>query len=386
MPIYLDNAATSFPKPDEVYDAVDHYQRKIGAAAGRGAFDSAVEATRIVEYCRNYAAKLLLAESPERIVFTSNATDSLNLVLHGYLNPGDHVVTSQIEHNSVLRPLRDLQERIGLHVTTVPADSNGVVDPADFVKAVHDKTRLVILLHASNVTGAIQPVEEVCKIAHNVGAKLLVDAAQSAGHIPIYVSRLPVDFLACAGHKGLLGPLGTGLLYIRPGAEHELRSVRQGGTGSQSENDRQPDILPDKFESGNLNVLGLAGLGAALNWVKFEEVERIREGELHVTNLLYDGLSDVRGIRLLGPRDSKARVGALSLTVDGYDPQSVATILDQNYGIQVRAGLHCAPGAHRALGTFFQGGTVRLSVGLFTTPEEIATTVSALKEIAASAL
>lgn len=386
MPIYLDNAATSFPKPEEVYAAVDHYQRNIGAAAGRGSFDGGVVATQIVDQCRKRAADLLHAESPERIIFTSNATDSLNTALHGLLRPGDHVVTSQLEHNSVLRPLREMRDRLDIEVTIVPPDSDGRVNPAEFSRALRPNTRLVTLIHASNVTGAIQPVDEVGQIARAAGARFLVDAAQTAGHIAIDLRSLPADLLACAGYKGLLGPLGTGLLYLRPGLEAEVVSLRQGGTGSQSEEDRQPAILPDKYESGNLNVLGIAGLSAGIHWIQGQGQEKLRAHEQELTQELFTGLVAISGVRVFGQPDVKARVGVVSLTVDGYDPQTVATILDQNYGIQVRSGLHCAPGAHRALQTLESGGTIRLSVGPFSTSEEIRAAIAAVGEIASAAL
>lgn len=386
MPIYLDNAATSFPKPEEVYLAVDRYQRQIGAASGRGAFDAAIESTRLVADCRKRAAELFHAESPDRIVFTANATESLNLALHGLLRPGDHVVTSQIEHNSVLRPLRELRERIGIEVTTVAPEPDGRVDPTKFSQAMRPGTRLVALLHASNVTGAIQPIAEVAQIARAAGAKFLVDAAQTAGHLTLDLRTLPIDLLACAGHKGLLGPLGTGLLYLRPGLEQEVRSLRQGGTGSQSEDDHQPDVLPDKYEAGNLNMPGLAGLAAGLAWLKLQGVDALREHAQKLTAQLWNGLQDTTGIRLYGPPPGPNRLGVVSLTVEGYEPQAIATILDQNYGIQVRSGLHCAPGAHRALRTLDSGGTVRLSVGAFNTPEHVGAAVEALREIATTAI
>lgn len=247
--IYLDNAATSFPKPAAVYDAVDDYNRHSGVAVGRGAYQEALRVQGIVDRCRKRAAELFAAESFDRIVFTFNGTDSLNLALHGLLEAGDHVVTSMVEHNSVLRPLRELNRRLGVETTYVPADATGRVDPADIQAALRPNTKLVAMIHASNVTGTLQPIAEVGEIARRIGALVLVDAAQSAGHLPIKLKDLPIDLLACPGHKGLLGPLGTGVLYVRRGVEERLRSLRQGGTGSNSEDDRQPEMLPDKYES-----------------------------------------------------------------------------------------------------------------------------------------
>ncbi|NOX56785.1 MAG: aminotransferase class V-fold PLP-dependent enzyme [Planctomycetes bacterium] len=381
--IYLDNAATSFPKPEAVYEAVDRYNRQIGVAVGRSAYRQAVELHRVIDRCRTLAAQLLGAESPERIIFTFNATDGLNMAIHGLLRPGDHVVTSAVEHNSVLRPLRDEEERNGVEVTRVAADRSGCVDPDAVRQAVRPNTRLVALLHASNVTGTIQPVEEVAEIAHAVGAFFLVDAAQTAGHLPIDLQTLPADLLACAGHKGLLGPLGTGLLYVRPGLEDQLRSLRQGGTGSQSEDDRQPAHLPDKYESGNHNAPALCGLEAALSFLMDRTVAAIHEHELRLTRRLLEGLAAIPGVELYGPpAPDRPRVGVVSFTLEGFEPQDLATILDESFGIQARAGLHCAPGAHRAIGTFEQGGTVRFSTSVFTTDADIDAALAAVRSIA----
>jgi cysteine desulfurase family protein len=380
--IYLDNAATSFPKPESVYAAVDHYQRHVGAAVGRGAYRASVNVTAVVQRCRKRIAEFLNAESPERIVFTFGATDSLNLALHGLLGTGDHVITSVVEDNSVLRPLRELHERFGVEVTHVAADSTGQVDPADFQRALRPQTKLVALIHASNVTGGIQPIAEVGAIARAAGVLFLVDAAQTTGHVPIDLRSLPVDLLACAGHKGLLGPLGTGVLYLRPGVESRLRSLRQGGTGTRSEDDHQPDSLPDKYESGNHNAPGLVGLEAGVAWLLERSIDSVAAHERQLTRRLRDGLTAIPGVRLYGPAADAERVGVVSLTIDGYDPQDAAAILDQSFGIQARAGMHCAPGVHRALGTFESGGTLRLSVGPMNTTDDVDATCEALRQIA----
>lgn len=380
--VYLDNAATSFPKPEAVYAAVDRYNREIGTAVGRGAYRQAVEVQGVVNRCRKRAADLLGAESPDRIVFTFNGTDSLNLAIHGLVSPGDHVVTSVVEHNSVLRPLRELQDRLQIDIDYIRADrSTGRVDPADFQRAMRGNTRLVVLVHASNVNGVLQPIADVGEIAHKANATFLVDAAQSAGNTPIDLSDSPIDLLACPGHKGLLGPLGTGLLYIRPGIEERLRSVRQGGTGSDSENDRQPNVLPDKYECGNHNAPGLFGLEAGLAFLQERGVESIRAHERQLTRELLEGLQAIDAVEVLGPTEVEDRVGVVSCRIGGFEPQVLATILDESFQIQTRAGLHCAPGMHRTLGTFDEGGTVRLSVGPFTIPDEIAATLHAFREI-----
>ncbi len=382
--IYLDNAATSFPKPEAVYDAVDKYNRKLGVSVGRGAYRQAMDVQGAVNRCRKRAADLFRAESPERIIFTFNGTDSLNLALHGLLEKGDHVVTSVVEHNSVLRPLRELRMCREIEVTYVDADRSGRVEPVEFRAALRPNTKLIALIHASNVTGTLEPIADVGEIARDAGVLFLVDAAQSAGHVPIDLNRLPIDLLACPGHKGLLGPLGTGLLYIRPGVDDRLRSVRQGGTGSNSENDRQPQSLPDKYESGNHNAPGLCGLEAAIAFLEERGIEAIQAHEQELTGRLLDGLAGIGGLETYGTADATRRVGVVCVTILGYEPQILATILDENFHIQTRAGMHCAPGVHKAIGTFDAGGTVRLSVGPFTTPAEIDAALAALREIAGS--
>lgn len=381
--IYLDNAATSWPKPDAVYAAIDAYQRECGGAVGRGATRRGMDVQRIVDRCRLRAAGLLGAESPERVLFTFNGTDGLNLALHGLLRPGDHVVTTVMEHNSVLRPLHDLQERNGISVTHVAADAQGLVSAKDVQAAVQSATRCVVLTHASNVTGAIQPAEEIGAIARAQGALFILDAAQTAGHLPIDVTSLHVDILACSGHKGLLGPLGTGLVYVRPGVERELHPLRQGGTGSQSEDPRQPDGLPDRYESGNHNAPGIAGLEAGLAWIEQQGQGNLRRHEQKLTGALLDQLRQIAGLRVFGPDDVESRTGVVSVQIAGFDPRDAAAVLDEHFGIEVRAGLHCAPLAHQAIGTFEQGGTVRLSVGPFTTDDHVHRAADALRQMSA---
>ena len=369
--IYLDNAATSHPKPESVYAAVDHYNRSLGAAAGRGGYRSAVEVDAVLRTCRKRAATLLGAESPERVAWTFNATDALNMALHGLLEPGDHVVTTAAEHNSVLRPLGALVDRRGIELTVVPVDAAGRVDPAAVRDALRQNTRLVAVQHASNVTGCVQPIEDIGTDAHEAGALVLVDAAQTAGHLAIDLSDWPVDLLACAGHKGLLGPLGTGLLYVRPGLEDQLNGLRQGGTGSLSEQDRQPQTMPDRLEAGNPNAPGLFGLEAGLAWLEERGVETISATEASLVERLLAGLDPIENISLVGPGLDSPRVGVVSLVSESLEPHVLATVLDESFEIQARAGLHCAPGVHRAAGTFESGGTLRLSIGPFTTDTEI---------------
>lgn len=381
--IYLDNAATSFPKPESVYTSVDDYNRRLGAAAGRGAYGSAVEASEIVRRCRLNLSRLFNAEGPDRFAFTHNGTDALNLAIHGLLKPGDHVVTTATEHNSVLRPLRAWADR-GVTVSVVECDESGRVSPDDVKPAIRPETRLVAVTHASNVTGAIQPIAEIGEVARAVGAIVLLDAAQTAGHVPIDLATLPVDLLAASGHKGLLGPLGTGLLYVRPEIDEELAPHRQGGTGTSSEDDRHPSTMPARLEAGNLNMPGLAGLEVATRWLAGRGVESIRRREEELTGKLLEGLATTPGVRLHGKNQPERRVGVVSVTVDGWAPHDLAAVLDAEFGVEVRAGLHCAPLIHRRIGVPDGGGTLRLSLGAFTTPEEVDAAIEALHAVCGS--
>jgi cysteine desulfurase family protein len=381
--IYLDNAATSWPKPQSVYAAVDRALREIGAPAGRGVYREADEAARLVADARRRVAAILGAEEPRRVVFTLNGTDSLNLALHGLLKPGDHVVTTVVEHNSVLRPLRQMRETGGRSVTRVGCDAEGFVDPDEIARAITPETRLIALVHASNVTGAMQPVEEVGRIARERDVLFLVDAAQTVGRVPLDVRQIGCSLLAAPGHKGLLGPLGTGVLYIAPGVENQLASVRQGGTGTQSEEDLQPETLPDKYEAGNLNVPAIAGLGAGAAWLQEQGLEKIHHYVSELTERLAAGLRAIEGITVFGPADPARRIDVVSITIAGCQPQEAAVMLDTAHRIQTRPGLHCAPLMHRALGTLEGGGTLRFSVGPFNTAEEIDQAIAAVAEIAA---
>jgi cysteine desulfurase family protein len=381
--IYLDNAATSWPKPEPVYAAVERCLRELGAPGGRGVYREANEVGRLLADARRRIAALLGAGDPRRVVFTFNGTDSLNLALHGLLRSGDHVITSVVEHNSVLRPLHQLETTRGVSVTRVACDAEGVVDPDDFRRALRPETRLIALIHASNVTGALQPVAEAGRIAREAGVYFLVDAAQTAGHASIDVSTIGCDLLAAPGHKGLLGPLGTGILYVGPGVERELESFRQGGTGTESEEHRQPSALPDKYEAGNMNVPGVAGLGAGAAWIQERGVEDLERHGRELTEALISGLEAIDGVRIFGPRDAERRVGVVSIAWEGADPQEAAMLLDSAHAIQTRAGLHCAPLMHQVLGTAHGGGTLRLSVGPFNTHDDIDQAVAAIAELAA---
>ena len=381
--VYLDNAATTWPKPEAVWQAMDRYQRDNGASAGRGAYRHAVEAQRIVMEARRGIARLLHVSDPRRVVWTANCTDSLNLALHGYLRAGCHVVATENEHNSVLRPLRWWSDRWGVRVCFAPVDGAGFVRPSTLAGLLRDDTRLVVVNHASNVTGALQPLPELAAVVAAHGrATLLVDAAQTLGQVPWELEADARVLVAAAGHKSLLGPLGTGLLYVGPGLEEELLPVRQGGSGTESERDTPPESLPDRFEAGNLNVPALAGLAAGLDFVHQQGVSAIAAHHRELANALRTGLAGIPGVRVLGPSSDLPSVGVVSCRVDGFDPHELAAILDGEFGIESRAGLHCAPRIHAALGTREHGGTVRFSVGFATTPADIAATLDAIRTIA----
>ncbi len=384
--IYLDNAATTWPKPEAVYDAVDHYQREIGAPNGRSGYREAQESNRIVERARRGVADLIGASDASHIILGLNCSDMLNLAIRGVVRPGDHVVTTVCDHNSVLRPLRMLNEEADVEVTYVACDSQGFVSPDDIRTAIRPRTRLVAVNHASNVTGAIQPIEAIGEVVRSTEALYLIDAAQSLGHVPLDVRTSHADLLAAPGHKGLLGPLGTGILYIRPGVETEVKPLRYGGTGTQSDEDRQPDVLPQKYEPGNHNLVGLAGLVAATEFLRDETIEAIHQHHSLLTRQLIEELSEIDGVTIHGPKFGADRTSVVSITVDGYAPQELAAILDSSYRIQTRAGFQCAPRMHEALGTVAGGGTLRFSPGFATTPDEITRAVNALQEVAAIAI
>ena len=384
MRIYLDNAATSWPKPEAVYAAVDHYQREIGIAAGRGGYNDAVAAQRIVESARREIASLINAPNPNHIIHGCNGTDSLNLAIHGTLRPGDHVVASVTDHNSVLRPLADETRLRDVQVTYVGCDAQGLIDPDDVRRAIQPRTRMVIATHASNVTGTIQPLAEIAAVTKAADKLLMVDASQSAGHVTIDVQKLNIDLLAASGHKGLLGPPATGFLFIREGVEDLVHPTRQGGTGFESQLDRMPDELPTRYEAGSLNGSGIAGLAAAVRFLRERTIEAVAAHENMLVKRLWEGLEVLPGVRLYGPPPSPHRGPVVSYSVEGYDPQEFTAALDAARGIQARAGLHCAPKMHQALGTFDAGGLVRMSVGWAPTVEEIDEVLSVASAIAAA--
>ncbi len=377
--IYFDNAATSWPKPPAVRGALDEYFGEAGGNPGRSGHRMSVAAARIVEKAREALAELFNAHDPSRIAFTHNATHALNIALHGLLRPGDHVVTTSVEHNSVMRPLRHF-ERLGVEITVVDCTPEGKLDVETVRRAVRRNTRLLVTTHASNVTGALNPVADLAALARSAKIIYLVDAAQTAGVIPIDVEALGVDILAFTGHKGLLGPTGTGGLYIREGLS--LAPLMRGGTGSDSAHEIQPEFLPDVHESGTLNLAGIAGLGAAIRFLLELGIEAVRAHEKKLIAQFLAGASEISGLILYGPKDAVLQCGLASFNIERALPSEVGLILDQSFGIMARTGLHCAPSAHRTLRTF-PTGTVRFSFGWFNTPAEIEKALDALRQIAA---
>ncbi len=380
--IYLDNAATSWPKPPQVLAAMARFLTEVGANPGRSGHRLSVEAGRIVYAAREAVAELFHAPDPLRVVFGMNATEGLNLALRGLLRPGDHVVTSSMEHNSVMRPLRAL-ERERVSVTVVPCSPEGFLDPQAVLSALRPETRLVVLNHASNVTGTLLPVTEVGRALHRMGGPLLlVDAAQSGGAVPIDMQADGIDLLAFTGHKSLYGPTGTGGLIIGDRVPlEEFRPLIRGGTGSRSEREEQPDFLPDMCESGTPNAVGLAGLEAGVRWVLERGVEALRAHEVELTQRLSDGLREIPGVTVYGPDDARLRTAVVSFNIAGMEPSEVGMRLDEEYGIMCRVGLHCAPAAHRTIGTF-PAGTVRFALGAFTTREEVDAALRAVARLA----
>ncbi|HHX51798.1 MAG TPA: aminotransferase class V-fold PLP-dependent enzyme [Clostridia bacterium] len=375
--IYLDNAASSWPKPPGVIRRMGEVLQNNTSNPGRATHQLAMAAGKIILGTRERLALLFNIQEPNRIVFGLNATQALNQAIKGNLQPGDHVVTSSMEHNSVMRPLAVMQSR-GVAVTVVPADKSGQLNPSLVKKAIRPATRMMVMTHASNVTGTILPVEELGWLARQHGLTFLVDAAQTAGVLPIDVEKMHIDLLAFPGHKGLLGPQGTGGLYIAP--HLELSTLMEGGTGSRGDLLEQPATLPYRHESGTPNTVGLAGLEAAVEFIQATGLEKIRWHEQKLTELARAGLEEIEGITLYAPVEGAKQVGVISFNLSGKDPGEVGYLLDKIYLIAVRTGLHCAPAAHRTLGTLDRG-TVRASFSCFNTEEEVKILVESVREI-----
>jgi cysteine desulfurase family protein len=378
--IYLDNAATSWPKPPQVKEAMNRFMEEVGANPGRSGHSLSVEAARIVYEAREALSVLFHVKDSSRIVFTLNATESINLALEGILKPRDHVVTSSMEHNSVMRPLRDLEKR-GIELSIIPCSKEGMLDPQEVERKIRSNTRMVVLNHASNVTGTLLPVKEVGFIARKHNLLFLVDAAQTAGVFPIDVAKDKIDLLAFTGHKSLYGPQGTGGLVIGERIkEKEMIPLKQGGTGSRSEFEQQPDFLPDRFESGTPNGVGIAGLLAGVQFVLKKGVEQIRQKEITLIHKLIEGLKEIPQVKLYGPQSQGDRIANLSFNLTSLSPSNAASRLEKEFGILCRPGLHCAPSAHHTIGTF-PAGTIRFSLGDFNTDRDIETAIEAVSQI-----
>ncbi|HEY0008010.1 MAG TPA: aminotransferase class V-fold PLP-dependent enzyme [Tepidisphaeraceae bacterium] len=387
--LYIDNAATSFPKPPAVTEAMVRYATDLGASAGRGGYAEARATGDLIANCRRVLCELFNGQNVNHFVFTLNCSDALNLAIKGLIDPAAkaHVICTATDHNSILRPINAMVERGWITSTVVPVDpQTGLVDPADVRKAIRPDTKFIAITHASNVTGAVQPVRAIGKLAREMAVPLIVDAAQSAGHVPIDVQADCIDLLAVPGHKALMGPLGTGFLYLRPGMEKIVRPLREGGTGSVSEHPVQPQFMPDKYEPGSHNAIGLAGLAAGAAWVMEQGLEKLHAQEQDQIRAFLDGIGGIEGLTYYGPRGVANRIGVFSVRVDGYSPTELADALEKDFGVLTRPGLHCAPHIHEAIGTASAGGTTRLSFGPFISTQDIRYATDALAQVAGAVL
>jgi cysteine desulfurase family protein len=385
--IYLDNAATSFPKPDIVHDTVRDFYSKNGVNPGRTGCDLALNAEQMIHGTRKRLSAFFnqslvdagIEKDPNRLVFTMNATMSLNLVINGTIGPGDHIVTTMLEHNSVIRPVNH-KVKEGAEATYVAPDGEGYLDPETIRKAIRKNTKLAIVNHGSNVTGVVQDLKAIGAVCKEAGVPFAVDAAQTAGVLPIDMAECNIAFLSFTGHKGLLAPTGTGGICVADDAE--IASSLYGGTGVRSAVPYHLDEFPYRLEAGTLNLAGIAGLSAGLDWIEERGLHDIHAHEIGLLGRLQDGLSQIEGVTIWGTKKLENRVATTSVTVEKYDASDVGTILDVDYCVQTRTGLHCAPLIHQHHGTTPRG-TVRFSIGPFNTEEDIDTTIRAVAEIAA---
>ena len=377
--IYLDNAATSYPKPEKVYKFMDDFYRNFGVNPGRSGFDLCLEAGKMVDDTRKMLTKYFNGKDHNRLCFSYNATDALNLIINGMLREGDHAITSTLEHNSVLRPLYHLRKFNNVEVDYMPFDSNGFVDPDDFRKKIKGNTKLIILNHASNVIGTIQPVKEIGKYSRERGIPFVVDASQSTGKIPFDIEEFNVDIVAFTGHKSFLGPTGIGGLYVREGIE--IRHTRAGGTGVRSAERTHLDEYPYRLEYGTINIVGIAGLHAGLLWIEEMGLKCLHNKEMKLTKMLRDGLKDISGVTMYCQTDLAKHISVIPFNVDGFEALNVGTFLDVDYNIATRTGLHCAPLVHEQLDTVRINGAVRLSIGPFNTEDHIKDSINAVKQI-----
>ena len=376
--IYLDNAATTFPKPEAVYNAMMDCMKNYCANPGRAGHKLAMKAAREIYDTRENIAKLFNIDNPMNIVFTNNATDSLNLAIKGVVNKGDHIITTSMEHNSVIRPIKAL-EKIGVENTIVQCDDQGFLNIDDLEKAIKPNTKLIVTTHASNVCGTLIDIKSISEIANKHNILYLIDASQTVGVYDIDLKDIKADMLAAPGHKGLLGPQGTGILYIREGLNIDI--LKEGGTGSRSEDLFQPDLLPDKYESGTHNTPGIVGLNEGVKFIFKEGIDKIKEHEEELCKYMLERLEEVPNIKIYGPKDANKRASVISINIGNMDSGEITFLLDSEYDIATRSGIHCAPLAHKTLGTLEQGA-VRFSIGYFNTKEEIDKAINALKEIA----
>lgn len=377
--IYLDNGATSFPKPEEVYKFMDYFYRNFGVNPGRSGYDLCLEVGDMVENTRKMLTEFFNGSDPKRLCFTHNSTDALNLIIFGLLEPGDHAISTTIEHNSVLRPLYHLSLK-GVEVDYVPFDKNGFVDPEDIKKKIKKNTKLVIVNHGSNVIGTVQPVKEIGRVCKEHGVVFAIDASQSAGKIPIDMKEMNIDIVAFTGHKSLLGPTGIGGLCVAEGVE--IKITRAGGTGVRSAQRTHLEEYPYRLEYGTHNVVGIAGLHAGVKWIIEKGLDDIHHQEMKLTQMLVDGLKEIEGVSLYCQDDLTNHISVMAFNVNGMEAQDVGIMLDVDYNIACRTGLHCAPLVHEQLGTDKVKGAVRFGIGPFNTEEHIKTAIQAVKEIA----
>lgn len=377
--IYLDNGATSYPKPEEVYTFMDQFYRKFGVNPGRSGYDLCMEAGEVVEETRQMMTSFFNGTDPNRLCFSCNSTDALNIIIFGMLQKGDHAISTTVEHNSVLRPLYHLSQN-GVEVDLIPFDEKGFVHPDDFKDKFKENTKLVIVNHASNVIGTIQPIKEIGEICRKNGVPFAVDVSQSAGKIPVDIEKLNADIVAFTGHKSLLGPTGIGGLYVREGIE--IRHTRAGGTGVRSAVRTHLYEYPYRLEYGTHNTVGIAGLHAGIKWIQDKGMEKLHDHEMQLTTLLRDGLKDVEGITLYCQDNLMNHISIFLFNVDGFEALNTGTMLDVDYNIACRTGLHCAPLVHEQLGLIEIHGGVRFGIGPFNTEEHTRTAINAVKEIA----
>lgn len=378
MGIYLDNAATSFPKPKEVADAVYDFMINNGTSSGRGSYKKAMQSDYIVYECRKLIGNLFNFDDPKKVVFTSNVTDSLNIAIRGILKENDHVITSSLEHNAVWRCLKTLEKDINIKIDTVECSKDGITNPEDIKKYIRKDTALIVFTQASNVLGTIQPIKEIGKIARENNIVFLVDAAQSAGAMKIDIKEDNIDILAFTGHKSLLAPMGTGGLIIN--TDIDIKPLKAGGTGGDSAYDYQPDYYPNHLETGTSNVSGIAGLRAAIKFLNREGIDNIHNKEKELTKYALQRLETVKDIEIYGPKDCEKILSVISFNIKNKRPEDISTILDQKYDIMLRAGLHCAPTAHSVINTKDRG-SLRIGIGYFNTKDDIDKLVEALNNL-----